>query len=271
MRQGGGDRRARGAAVRIGLEQRPREVREVGRRVGAELAHLRELALPLADQDLGDRAATRRDAAGQELVDHGAQAVPVRGGARRVALEQLGRHVHQRPRHRPGDAGEAEVEHADLAGRGDQDVRRLQIAVEVAERVELADRVRDAAERAAQRAGTGGARVLGQHHAVDQLHREERRVVADHEIEEPDQPRDVDVGQRAELGLDPDQRVERHLAEPLERDGRAVFEVHRLVDVAARPAADQVHEPVAAGEDLRFPRHGTSGPQYGQPAWPPPG
>jgi hypothetical protein len=248
-----GDRPPPGAPAGIGVEQAPRQIAELarGRR---ELAHRREPPQLLAQQDLGDVAPARRDPAGEQLVQHGAEAVPVRRRARRPALEQLGRGVGQRPRRAGGQRGEPEVDHPDVAALRDQDVRRLEIAVQDATRMQLADRRRDPAEHAAELVAAGAARVLAQAHAAHQLHREERRAVVDREIEEPDQPGRVDVGERAELRLDLDQRVERGRAEPLERDGRTEREVDRLVDLAARPAPQAPHEAVSIGEHLRIAR-----------------
>src|SRR6185503_14755227 len=97
---------------------------------------------------------------------------------------------------------------------------------------------------------------------VDELHREERRVARDHEIEEPDQPRRIDVGECAELGLDAHQRIERVLAEALERDGRSEREVMGLEHVAARSTPQAPNESVPVTQDLQIARHRRHPPSY---------
>ena len=92
----------------------------------------------MAERQLDRRLAAERGPAGQHLVQHHADAVDVGRRAHAVTARLLGRHVPRRPddRRRERIAAavreprDAEVPHLDRAMAGDQDVRRLDVAVD---------------------------------------------------------------------------------------------------------------------------------------------
>ena len=109
--------------------------------------------------------------AGQELVEHHAQAVNVarRPDALRLAAELLRAHVGQRAHHRAGVGhplrlgveykGDAEVGHDRLAARGDDDVRGLQVAVDDTQAMRGGHRQRDRPDQLAAARGAGGGHL----------------------------------------------------------------------------------------------------------------
>ena len=116
--------------------------------------------------------------AGDELVEHDAQRIDVRRGAERRARDLLRRHVLRRVRaagelglsRRPflpfiQQLGDPEVEQPDLTVAGDEDVRRLEIAVDDEPAVRVADGLHDLPEQAHAR---GQVERLGRAVLVDE-------------------------------------------------------------------------------------------------------
>ena len=137
---------------------------QVARDLVVEPARRPRLVLQHLQQEHAAVAA-ERPLAGEQLVEDDAEAVDVAAGVDRVRLAAglLGRHVGRRAehlavgRHRRvvGVAlGQAEVHEVRLAVGVEQDVRRLDVAVDDAERVRAAERVGDLGDEA-----RGGVRL----------------------------------------------------------------------------------------------------------------
>ena len=202
--------------------------------------------LPLQHERL---RALERAPAREALIEDDAHAVPVRGRAHVVGRGLLGGHVrhgadqrglelrHRRVEH------DAEVEQHDAPVARDEDVRRLDVAVDLAGEVHGVNRLRELKECCAQarlvecaRALLCARRFLGrrarvlagrarardlvcpravglaadmreQVHPVDELHREEPGVPIAHEVAEAHEVRVADVLERAKFVLQAQQRL----------------------------------------------------------------
>ncbi len=223
-----------GALVRVlaqaALDHRPQRVRHGGgaARLGAQMLV----------QHLQGAATAERGTAGDQLVEHDPGAVDVHGGGLRAALGGLRRDVRGRAdellgagqARGVGEAGDAEVgEHRVhlAAGLLQQDVGRLEVAVDHAVGVAGGERVRDLGGQ--QGGGDGGEgtvlpQVAVQVGAVDEVHDEGEQIALDDQVPHPD---DVRVGEPEQDGALPqeahhDVRVARELLlEDLDRDGLA--------------------------------------------------
>ena len=115
---------------------------------------------------------------------------------------------------------QAEVEQREPAERGDQHVRRLEIAVQLAGLVQREQRVDELDQRAAQpllvnrrredvlararrAARLRRAHPVDERHALDELHREVPVALGGVQLVQRDEVRMHDVGERAELALEP--------------------------------------------------------------------
>jgi hypothetical protein len=252
---------------------------EILGRVGHERARPRRIQLPLGHEHL-HRRAHEGQAAGERLVEHRADRVPVARLGERGGGALFGRHVAggaddrlaARARVEVEIGEQAEVEEHDAAGRRDQDVRRLEVAVQLAQLVQGRDAGGELVQRRAQagqvdrgarrprrgggfvgpggrgrrRAGQGvleGARLARadpaeEVDAVDELHGDEPVVALADQLAQADQVHVVHVGERAELLLEAEQRVRLELAQHLEGHAAAVGVIDRLVDDAHAAGAD---------------------------------
>ena len=221
-----------------------------------------------------ERLAADRRRSGQQLVEDHPQGVDVGPGVHVQGVEAglLRRHVQRRARHAgeggvqalvgqlqaAGGLGQAEVDHP---GHGpavvglDQDVGRLQVAVDDPLLVGVLHRRADQAEQG-QPLGHGQAvlvAILGDRHPLDQVHHEERPPLAGRAgVEHPGDVGVVHDGQGLALRVEPGQDVAgvHPRLDQLERD----HPLDRLdllgqVDAAHPPLADQLAELVPARDD----------------------
>ena len=142
---------------------------ELGGHVGRQLAERAGLAEEVLLEHLEQRrrraADPQRVHAGQRLVEDDAHGVDVGPRVRGLRVELLGRHVERGAEHvllaGPGapraQLGDAEIDHLDHVGGGDQDVRRLEIAVDHALAVRLGDALRGLVRSSARRPRAGPA------------------------------------------------------------------------------------------------------------------
>ncbi len=129
----------------------------------------------------------QRQAIDQQLVTDHAQRVDIaarirRALARRLLGAHVGRGAEQRAGLRQGAAdaellADAEVQHLGLAVCGDQDVGRLQIAMDHAARVGVLHRIGDARQQLQPRRARKARGMPRQVHALDVFHRQERVAV----------------------------------------------------------------------------------------------
>ncbi len=130
---------------------------EIGGHRGAEGARRRGLVVELGGEDL-ERRAPVRDVARERLVEHHPERVPVRLRADGPRRRLLRGHVRDRSTDRLlGGAEldarvrhEAEVEEHDAPRRRHHHVRRLDVAVDLADRVQRVERARELRERRAE-------------------------------------------------------------------------------------------------------------------------
>ena len=207
------------------------------RHVGDELVERRRVVVHLPVGDAHRVVAGERRTPGDHLVHHDAERVEV---AARVGLGALGllrREVRRRAHHRAGlgevrlgrrveGPGDAEVGDLHRAVRADEDVRRLDVAVDEPGGVGEAEGGGDLAGdlgRLLRREVAVGAQDVGERAPVDVLHGDEvgRGVLAP--VEHVDDVRVVEVGGRLglaaealdEVGVDGElgeQHLDRHLA-----------------------------------------------------------
>ena len=220
-----------------------------------------------------------RPLAAQQLVEHDAERIHVAGRAERLAEQLLGARVRDRQRP-PGHAGQlgldqrvaalgfhqlrdAEIEQPHLALRGDEDVRRLQVAVDHEVRVRMLDREQHLSEQPDPRLDTQRARVAprGQRLAFDVFKREpglacgrDARIVQPGNVRVVQRRKDVALarkalresialrrsGAAAELARVPEQQLDRDLA--LERPVVAL----RQPDLGHAAGAEPALQPVRA-------------------------
>ena len=275
-----------GPAGRIAAQELLAELIEIARHVDGDVGRRRPVALLGVEQGQPGRGHEGLPA-GQGLEHEDAGGVPVAGLADRAGGEQLGRHVAERAGELRLPAalalhveGEAEVEHDHPAVGGDEHVRRLDVAVDLARRVQRVERVGQLDERVAQaalvvaagargRRGDGavagavqvgdgaGARRVGaavrppderqEVDALHQLHGEEPVVLILDQLAEGDEVGVGDVLERAELVLEGEQLLRAHGAQGLERDPRVALAIDRLVDHAHAAGAEATDDLETAG------------------------
>ena len=164
-------------------------VNRVGK-IGAKAGHERRRLLQVREDDLELAVALERRGARQALVEHAAERVDVRARVDRSTLDLLWSDVRDRPdervpgqaRHRRRVSREAEVAEVGVLGlaRADQDVRRLDVAMDEAEPVGHVERISHLAEQAQRPLvadGLGRVDQLAQVVALDVLHGEEENIV----------------------------------------------------------------------------------------------
>jgi hypothetical protein len=215
-------------------------------------------------------AAIVRQAAGERLVQRGAQRVHV--GARvdlvHRSAQLLRRRVGKRSEElaRSGDAqalrvdrcGErdAEIEHQRRAARVDQDVRGLEIAVDHAALVRMSDGRRDAAEHGDDGGDVGlyFSRPLVERTAVDELHRVPRRSADDSAVVQRHQVRMVEPREQLDFALEALALARSAVArQELERDLATCGELFGAIDDSLSAAAKLCDAPIAAREAAPIP------------------
>ena len=150
--------------------------------IGGDFAERRGLLLGVLEDQLGGGCALVGRAAGEEVVEGGAERVEVAAGVERLAPRGLGRHVEGRAERGAGggDAdvhalvlGEAEVSHLRVAFGVEQYVRGLDVAVQDAAAMRLGEgrgHLLEELDRAVGRERALAAEQVVQVLAVDELH-----------------------------------------------------------------------------------------------------
>ena len=212
--------------------------------------------------DLDRRLARERHVSGEELVEDDPGGVEIRGLVDRRAARLLGREVLRGADDRAllrhlarAGARDAEVRDLDHALRVDDDVVRLDVAVDdpvavrVAERSEDLARVRDGDRH---RARATLADQLLERAPLDVLHDDEVRAVRLPAVVDRDDVRMGEPGgvrRLAAEALDELVVVRVALVQDLHRDPPAELLVLREVDVGHPSAAELPGDPVARGEE----------------------
>jgi hypothetical protein len=237
----------------------------------ATIASLVERLGVVVDLPIGDAHRVvpgERGPTGDHLVHHHAERVEVAAWVGLGTLGLLRREVRGRTHHRAGlgevrlrrcveGAGDAEVGDLHRAGRADEDVRRLDVAVDETSGVGEAEGGGDLAgdlRRLLRREVAVGAQDVGQRAPVDVLHGDEVRGGVLAPIEDVDDVRVVEVGGRLglaaealdEVGVDGElgeQHLDRHLTVE-----QAVVAQEDLGHAATPDALDQL---VAVVDDRR--------------------
>ena len=181
-----------------------------------------------------------RHLAGERLVEHHADAVPVRrladlaaaGLLRRHVLDRADRAVRDRLLRRIERRHEAEVEDHDAPLARDHHVRGLDVAVDEAGR-RAARTSPTTSWRSAARSRSLSPRTCSRKWPpVDELHREEPQVAVAHQLAERDQVRVRGRLQRAELALEARERVAVGARQGLDRDHVVAIAIERFEDLA---------------------------------------
>ena len=206
-----------------------------------------------------------RRRSGQALVEHATEGIDVGARVERLALELLGRRVLRRPdehaRLRQSACalvlGDAEVREVDVVRafgsgpRGDQDVRRLHVAMDEAPRVsavESSSDLRHQRRHLVQRQRSIALQASLEVGALDVAHGDEQDPVLVTGLEDRDHVRMVEP--RSELRLPREPIAERGVSaelgrEQLERDSPAELKVMSPVDDAHAAVADQRVEAIS--------------------------
>ena len=212
---------------------------------------------------------------GEQFVEHDAERIHVGHRRHRFAAHLFGRGVVQRERahagaglFRRGEVGvdefrDAEVEQAHVAAGRDEDVRRLEVAVDDQVRVRVRDRVADLVEQVEPRFQRKAMRaaVIGDRLAFDVFEREIRLMVVAHARVE--QARDVRMRQaREDLAFAGEAqaqvRIDQARAQQLQRDAALIQAVGARGQPHLAHAAFAEH----AFEAIRADFH--AGPRAGQ-------
>ena len=255
---------ARGARRGLWREEVCTQVSEIG-----------ELRLEIGRE--ARTSADRRQFAGERLVEHGSDAVPVRRWPHRLASRLLGRHVPRgsqralRARFAIVHLGdEPEVEDDDAALDGHEDVRRLQVTMELARGVERVDgsgevtgrrsqasdvdpRTRPpfAAEVVAVRLAAHGSAcrlhvpvpdVSEERRPLDELHRDVPGVALRRELVQPHEVGVRQVGEGAELALEALERDDAFLAQHFQRNTTSIAGIIGFVDDTEAARSDMPYE-----------------------------
>jgi hypothetical protein len=206
-----------------------------------------------------DHCADERQPTRERLVEHGANAVPVGGHGERSTTALLRGHVRGRavePRgggvappvaHELGH--QPEIEQHDAPVRSHAHVQRLEVAMQLAGRMQRRDPLGQLTQRRTQplEAQPGGPHVAQEVGAGHQLHREEPFVVLAEELVQGNEVRVTDVGEGAKLAFEAEQGIGRELVELLEGYGRGALPVVRLVDNAEAAGTEAALQDEAVG------------------------
>ena len=257
--------RARPARLRIRLEQPVAQRREIERRALRDVAEPGRTPVLLAVQDLV-RQPVEGKPPGEQLEQDHAEGVPVGGGGHRAVRHLLGRHVlgragsGERRLGRPlADQPEVEQHRPPLGG--DEDVRRLDVAVHAPGAVQRDERPRQLGERRAQPLlAIGGADpgVTRPPRAVARLRGGAAVVAARprpgrHRGQHPRGLRAAHVAAE----IDPLDQL--HREEPLRPLGDQIAEAHQvgMADVRDRPElALEPEQQVGVDDGQELERHG---------------
>ncbi len=218
----------------------------------------------VAGADVEDAGRPGRDGvhAPQRLVEHEPERVHVHPRVRRFAVDLLGRHVErgaelllQRGLEAPlVELGQAEVDDLDHVLRGDEQVLRLEVAVDEPVPVRrghpLGRLAHPARRRLAREAAARHRQRVTEAPPFHQLEDEEEAVPVDAGVEEAHHVGVVDERERRPLLGEARAELGQRLAAGGEDLEGAVVAVHvdDLVDVREAPAAEQAEHPVAAAE-----------------------
>jgi hypothetical protein len=207
-------------------------------------------------EDGVERGSVERFAAGEELVEDGAEGEDVRTAVDAETADLFGRHVVRRAEDRAGaghvglaEEGQAEVEDLHLHVRQDEDVRRLEIAVDDVRRVCEGDRVADLLHDLELRAQVG-ERVRRDESlqvvAVEQLHGHEEAAGVLAEVVDGDDVRMREPGRGLGLAAEALASLLVGRADDFQRDEAIEHLVVRAENLSHRAAADAVEKPVFA-------------------------
>jgi hypothetical protein len=248
---------------RVAAEQVQAQPLQVRRHPRAPAGRRWRIGVLLVAEDGVDRPGERQ-AAGEQLVEHDPDGVPVGGRGKGRAGRLLRGHVRGRAGHqvrgglvepvRAQLAGEAEVEQDDPPGGSDQDVRRLHVAVQHPGGVQGGDPGRQLAERLAepgrrlgpQRSGVRSPRwrgggppdVRAEFDPVQEFHSEKASRPTRDQVAQGDEVRVSQAGHHAELLLEPVQRGRRQPLQGLQGDHLAGGQVPGAVHHAHAALAD---------------------------------
>ncbi len=255
------------ALLRLGAQRLEEDGVEVARELASETPFFRFArrhpatrrlhALPRQLAGQRDRRARRapvRQVAGEQLVEHDAERVDVDASGRRLAEDLLGRRVLRRHQAGVGPGqradlrlehlGDAEVEELGHPGGVDQDIRRLQVAVDDQPPVRRLDRVADREEEAQARRDrqVTPPRPLGDRRPRDPLEREPGQAVLGDAAVEQARDRGVLEG-RDELALEQETRPQLGGVDARAQD----LDRGLLLEGAVRPArrVDRAHPALA--------------------------
>ena len=244
--------------------------------LGPRRRRLQVLAL-----DVGHRLGAERVLPGDQVIEHDAQRVDVGARVDAVAANLLGRHRVRRAEpgaddgqpalarvgvQQLGDAEVQQLDHALAADLGDEDVARLEVAVDDAEIVRRLQRGADRLQNLQHLAGRE-APALVQHRpqvdALEQLHHVERAPVGQIvELEDVDDARVLDHVDGARFLHEARDHLRRRRelpAQHLDRGAPAEDPVLRLVDGAAAAGGELLLQDVGAGQRPRLQRVGVDG------------
>ena len=180
-----------------------------GRSVGRRLGHLREVL----HRDLDRRVAGERHLPGQHLVEHDPERVEIRARIDRRAARLLGREVLRGADDRAGlghlrraRARDAEVRHLQPAVAADDDVVRLDVAVDDPVAVRERERAEDLArvvDRDRDRRRAVADEQLLERAPVEELHRDVVGALRLAAVEDRDDVRMVEPGGALRLAAEP--------------------------------------------------------------------
>ena len=208
-----------------------------------------------------------RRSPGERLVEDGAQAVEVRARRDRSSRQLLGRHRVEGPDHRSdrgqplgrgGQAvGDAEIDQARAAVRGEQDIARLHVAVDHAALMGVEERLGDVGcdrDCVCGRERTLARDARCQRLAIDQLHHERRRFPGGIHVVDLDDRRVSEAGRGARLGHEPLARClvgQQVGMQPLHGHIASQLLVLRAPDLGAPAGGEALEKPIPT-EDQRF-------------------
>ena len=258
--------RERVGIARLGIagERGGDDGREAARDAGE-----RRRAGELLRRDVIERARVERRVAGEHRVQRDADCVEIRARIDREPEDLLRRHERRRADRLPGlrqpiaaarEPADAEVGQLDDVARREHHVRRLDVAMHDAGRMDRVHAAQDL-QRDRDRA-LGREWAVAQHHpqiaAIDVLHHEVVRVIAAAaRVVDPDDVRVDDLARDARLAAKPRDRIRvRRVCDDLDRHGAMQLRIVGEVDRAHAAAPEQLRDDVAIAERLADPlRH----------------